>query len=470
MGLADSLGQQTDEGKKQALQALADAGTRGLTGYAQAQTQTQDYQSKAIQDALAGAQARGANAGTQDMVRSTIAQPGNDAMQRLAESQGIFNQDLARRQAAVGAFFDQSKTNAGLVQASTDQQIALQQQKYEQAQAARSARASAGSKAAYTASEMKSLAAGLADLQAQQEREAQAAAANSQAAAQQVSYEHDQQGLKSAQEREQPVQQVIDSESAREQRRSGGQGAAPVPVTQPVVSSAGVAAATNAASAVAGHATSDHVAEMQKQAVSLQGQYDQALADQQQAQQTLDAWQLDEKTAATRDAYAQMTGDPVLAAGLFKRQDPESKLAEVLKQQQQTMTQAEQDRQAAYFAQTGFKSPQDMAAWANADQNLTTTPADREIARQLGADPSTVQQARQSDEYQSAVEQVRQALQTGTGLVDANGNEDPVDENFVRSLLSFQGIPPELQLVVIADMKPYLYSSGYTPGTPATDG
>ena len=125
MGLADSLSQQTEEGKKQALEALAEAGTRGLAGYQQGSQQINDFQSKALGDALGAATARGANQGTLDMVRGTITQPGNDSQQRLAESQAIFNQDIERRKAAVSGFFDASKANTGLVQASTDQQIAL---------------------------------------------------------------------------------------------------------------------------------------------------------------------------------------------------------------------------------------------------------------------------------------------------------------------------------------------------------
>jgi hypothetical protein len=456
MGLADSLGQQSDEGKRQALQALADAGTRGLEGYAKSQAQVQDYQNQAIQSSLAGAQARGANQGTQDMVKSIVAQPGNDSMQRLAESQGIFNQDIARRQAAVGAYFDSSKANAGLVQSQADAQIALQQQRYEQAQAAKAAAAAAKNKAAYSASELKSVAAGLADIQAESQRQAALGDANAQASARQQAYEQQQQGLHSAQEREQPVAQVIDPETAREQRRLGGQGAAPVPVAQQVVSSPAAAAMANGMNQAAGHDTSSHVAELQQQANALQAQYEQAIAQQQQAQQTYDSWALDPQTQSTRDAYAQMTGDPVLAAGLFKRQDPGSKTADAIKAAQQTMTADELQKQQEYYKQTGFKSPQEAAAWANAQNGLTSTAQDRQVAQQLGTDVASVQEARQTDQYQAAAALAQQAVQS-----------QYASEDDVRQILNESGYPPELTVLVLADLKPQFYGSGYTAPTPA---
>lgn len=108
--MADSFDQaagDAEKRRKEALEALANGGTAGLEAYKQAQGQIQSVQSTALNQALNAAAGRGASGAAQGALETMIRQPGDLALQQLAGSQAAFSADMARRTAANDDYFTQ---------------------------------------------------------------------------------------------------------------------------------------------------------------------------------------------------------------------------------------------------------------------------------------------------------------------------------------------------------------------------
>ncbi len=134
MGVMDGLQGATDEQKRAALAAMAQAGQRGLAAY-KAGIGNVDASQRTAMDRVAG-RAGYLGADAQGELSSIAAQPGDAARVALQRAQAQFEGANAQRQAATGAYFDQVSAAVPLSKQYGDNQIGLARQKAEQEQAA----------------------------------------------------------------------------------------------------------------------------------------------------------------------------------------------------------------------------------------------------------------------------------------------------------------------------------------------
>jgi len=130
VGVMDGLQGATNEQKKAALAALAQAGQKGLEAYQSGLSNVDQSQ----QQALGRTQNRGSYLGAdaQGELSSIVGGAGDAARTALQRAMATYGADNAARQAATGAYFDQVSAAVPLAKQYGDNQIGIAKTKFEQ--------------------------------------------------------------------------------------------------------------------------------------------------------------------------------------------------------------------------------------------------------------------------------------------------------------------------------------------------
>lgn len=165
MTAIDQAGSDAERRRREALEAMASGGSAGVDAYKEAQTQVAGYRDAALNQALGAAAARGAPGIAQGELASIIRAPGDRTLQHLAAAQGTFSADMARRASANDDYFAQAKAAVPAIQAASARDIAWAKAQWESSKAKEKA---AADDAQW---EQKAISAGLAEMQAEADRQ-----------------------------------------------------------------------------------------------------------------------------------------------------------------------------------------------------------------------------------------------------------------------------------------------------------
>lgn len=425
MSAINEASKNQEQRRRETLAALAEAGSAGVDAYQNAQAEVTKYRDTALNAALEGAASRGASGAAGAQLASIVRGPGDRTLQNLAAAQGTYEADMARRTAANEDYFAQAKAAVPVIQAASARDISFARERWAQQKAREeAARAASEQKAAEDAKwEQQNIAFGLAEMQAEAERQrrlndVQEQQAFMQAPVSNPTFDPVGAALLLATGGGTPEQRAV-AEQAIAQPMAGATFRAPngqvVPVTPTVASPV-------------------HMGRLLPEAAR-------SIAEE------IALAQVPENIQAQRDAYLAVYGeDPrsqALARGLFRPPTPAQQLSEFNTQ-----------RQIDSINETGYASPNQQLSAERANEALTYTVEERELARRAGInDPENVRKIRESPGYAEMRQIAEDVMLAGGSAADLKYHlTDPIYAN-----------RPKTAALILAEFGPRLLPEGYIP-------
>lgn len=123
----DTASQGIDQGKAALLQAIATQGSQAHAALQAGQDQIASAKQAAIQQALAGAQQRGAQQPELDQITQTISRPFDSQLSALSASQATRGAGFDQQSSAAGTYMDQAKAALPALRTQLAQKVALMQ-------------------------------------------------------------------------------------------------------------------------------------------------------------------------------------------------------------------------------------------------------------------------------------------------------------------------------------------------------